>query len=293
MNTRNNQAVQTRMAIGIFARTFERATVEEVLDAVQSHGITQIQFDTACVGLPEMPDHVDEATMGRVHAAAAQRGIKLAALSGMFNMIHPDLAQRKAGLQRLDVLISAARPLGTDVVTLCTGTRDPHNMWRRHPANDDPDAWRDLCASMRAAVRMAEAHDVTLAFEPEVANVIDSAQKARRLLDEIGSPYLKVVFDGANIFHKGELAQMHDMLTQAIELLDGDIILAHAKDLDRDGEAGHLAAGHGMLDYRHYLGLLKQAGFTGPILLHGLSEDQVDGCVRFVRESLNAVNSAN
>ena len=33
------------MKIGIFARTFQRPTVEEVLDAVVEHGIGDIQFN--------------------------------------------------------------------------------------------------------------------------------------------------------------------------------------------------------------------------------------------------------
>ena len=96
---------------------------------------------------------------------------------------------------------------------------------------------------MKQALAVAEEYDVVLALEPEVANVIDSAQKARRLLDEMQSPYLKVCMDGANIFHKGELPKMREILDEAFALLSGDIALAHAKDLDRDGQAGHLAAG--------------------------------------------------
>ena len=39
------------------------------------------------------------------------------------------------------------------------------------------------------------------------------------------------------------------MLDEAFALLGRDIVLAHAKDLDHDGEAGHLPAGKGLLDY--------------------------------------------
>jgi hypothetical protein len=55
------------------------------------------------------------------------------------------------------------------------------------------------------------------------------------------------------------------------------------KDLDHDGDAGHLAAGKGKLDYDRYIWLLYKYGLSGPILLHGLSEAQTPGCVAFVR----------
>ncbi len=129
-------------------------------------------------------------------------------------------------------------------------------------------------------------HAVALAFEPEVNNVVDSAKQARRLMDEICSPLLKVTFDAANLFHTGELPQMKEILDEAFALIGKDIVLAHAKDLDHDGDAGHLPAGQGKLDYDRYVTLLHKYQFPGPLLLHGLSEAQVPGCVAFLREKI-------
>ena len=148
----------------------------------------------------------------------------------------------------------------------------------------------DLIASMRKAVQIAEEYGVTLAFEPEVANVVDSAQKARRLLDDVRSPWLKVTMDGANIYHAGELPRMREMLDEAFALLGKDIALAHAKDLDRDGEAGHLAAGKGLLDYKHYLSLLNKLGFDVPVILHGLTESELPESLAFMRRKMQAID---
>ena len=274
------------MRLGIFAKTFARPTVEAVLGAVRAHGLGCVQFNMACAGLPSLPERVDGALCDRIRAAAEKRGITLAAVSGTFNMIHPDPVKRRAGLERLRVLASACPHFGAPVVTLCTGTRDPDDMWRRHPDNDSAAAWRDLLESMRAAVKMTEGAGVTLAFEPEVANVVDTARKGRRLLDEIASPRLKVVLDGANLFRAGDLARMSDVLNEAFALLGRDIALAHAKDLTQDGAAGHAAAGTGRLDYDRYLSLLYAAGYDGPLILHGLSEDQVGASVAFLRGKL-------
>src|SRR5262249_61207141 len=120
--------------------------------------------------------------------------------------------------------------------------------------------------------------------EPEVDNVVAWAQKARRVLDEIASPFLKVTFDAANLFHAGELPRMKEILDEAFALVGKEIVLAHAKDLDHDGDAGHKPAGHGKLDYDQYLALLHASRFPGPLLLHGLSEAQVPGCVAFLRQ---------
>ena len=198
-------------------------------------------------------------------------------------MIHPDPAHRRDGMRRLGVLAAACATLGTSVITLCTGTRDPENMWRWHPDNDTPEAWSDLVASMHAALELAKHSGVTLAFEPEVSNVVDSARKGRLLLDEFRSPYLKVIMDPANIFHSGELPQMGAILDQAFDLLGADIVLAHAKDLSRDGAAGQEAAGTGLLDYDRYLALLRDVQPEVPLILHGLREEQVAASVAFLQ----------
>ena len=278
------------MQIGIMAGTFVRPTLEETLDAVVNHGIYCVQFSLGCAGLPELPEHIDAGLCDRIREEMDARKITMAAISGTYNMIHPDLQKRQDGLRGLRELASACDRLGTSVITLCTGTRDPESMWRRHPENDSPEAWEDLVTSMSEALQITEEYRVTLAFEPEVANVVDSASKARRLIDQMQSPYLKVVMDGANIFHAGELPRMREILDEAFNLLGEHIAIAHAKDLDRDGEAGHKAAGKGLLDYDQYLSLLNTVGFDVPLILHGLSEGEVDECTTFLRGKMAQVD---
>ncbi|KPV54173.1 hypothetical protein SE17_05400 [Kouleothrix aurantiaca] len=279
------------MQIGIFAKTFVRPSLAETLDAVAAHGIQQVQFNMACAGLPSMPDQIDSALAATIRRELAARSIAMAAVSGTFNIIHPDMEQRRAGIRRLHVLAASCHQLGTALITLSTGTRDPENMWRRHAGNDTPAAWRDMIASLREMVKIAEDNAATLGIEPEISNVIDSAAKARRLLDEIGSPRLKIVMDGANLFHAGALARMREILEEAFALLGSDIVLAHAKDLSRDGDAGHEAAGTGQLDYNLYLSLLRRVGYRGPLILHALAEEQVDPCVAFLRQKGAALDA--
>ncbi len=277
------------MQIGILMGTFARPTLETRLDAVKDCGLDCVQLNMGCAGLPMMPDEIPPELVTRIRREADARGITIASLEGTFNMSHPDADHRRAGLRRLRVLAAVCKPLGTSKIHLCTGTRDPGNMWRRHADNNSPEAWRDMVSCVREATDIARQAGVILAFEPEVNNVVDSAKKARRLMDEIGSPHLKVTMDAANIFHAGDLARMSEVLDQAFELIGKDIVLAHAKDLSRDGDAGHEAAGHGKLDYDRYLSLLHAYGFRGPLLLHGLTESQVPGCVAFLRDKLARV----
>jgi sugar phosphate isomerase/epimerase len=273
--------------IGILiATTFTSGTLEARLDAVRASGLSCVQMSMVCAGLPEMPDQIPAELPARIRREAATRGIQVASVTGTFNMTHPDAEHRRTGLERLRVLAEACPAMGTRAIHICTGTRDRNSMWRIHPDNGLPESWRDMVACVREAAEIARRAEVVLAFEPEMSNVVDTAKKARRLLDEVGSPHLKVTIDPANLFHTGELPRMKEILDEAFALLGKDIVLAHAKDLDRDGEAGHKAAGEGVLDYDRYVALLRKFEFKGPLLLHGLSVAQVPACLAFLRAKL-------
>ena len=154
------------------------------------------------------------------------------------------------------------------------------------PTTSEPDAWRDLLASMEQALVAASQYDVVLGVEPEVSNVVSSPRKARQLLDSMQSPHLGIIMDGANVFPSGGLQRQHEILDEAFDLLGDDIVLAHAKDISRDGEAGHEAAGTGLLDYDHYIGLLQQSPYAGALVLHSLSEEQAPACIAFLQLKL-------
>ncbi len=277
------------MRLGIFAKTFARPTVAECFDAVKLHGLSCVQFNMSCAGLPTLPDAIDASLCDRIAVAANERGIAIAAVSGTFNMIHPDIEQRAEGLRRLEVLAGACARLGTHVMTLCTGTRDPEDMWRRHPLNSTETAWEDLVESMFAAIAIAERHGLTLAFEPEAGNVVDTASKARRLIEQLGGPNrrLQVVFDPANLFAPGTVGQMAEVLNEASALIADDVVIAHAKDIAPDGRS-HPAAGRGVLDYNLFLSNLKKH-FDGPLILHGLTESEVPASLAFIRARMAAL----
>jgi len=281
------------MNIGIFAKTFERSTLEDNLRAVKEHGIRAVQYNMSCAGLPPMSERIDHETVKRIRTAADSEGITIAAVSGTCNMAHPDAGVRQVGIDRLRGLASICSLLGTSIITLCTGTRDVNNMWRKHPDNHLPEAWRDLVVSMEQALDIADEYDVTLAFEPEPSNVVDSAGKGCQLIREMQSPRLKVVFDAANLLSNVSLSdgvtrQQEDVLNEAFDLLGEQIALAHAKDVTAGSTKEFVSAGQGTLSYALYVKLLRQVDFRGYLILHGLKECEVDDSVAFLREKLSA-----
>jgi sugar phosphate isomerase/epimerase len=266
--------------LGIFAKTFAGDRPTDVLASVRDAGYRVTQFNMACSGLPSLPSEIPAATALEVGIAARNAGVEIAAVSATYNMIHPDPGVRQRGLGSLAAIAGAAGSMGTRLLTLCTGTRDPDDQWRGHPDNGSPGAWRDLLASMEAALLIAEAHDLELGIEPERANVVDSAQRAERLLRELGSSRVKIVLDPANLVEAETQDEQRRIVASAIERLAGALAICHAKD--RTSSGAFVAAGAGVLDYPHYLRCLQSAGFNGPLIAHGLTEAEAPEVARFL-----------
>lgn len=289
-------------ALGVMTTEVDGPSFESIADRIAAQHVNCVQLqlgsvirdvptiDALLYGLDVLGGQVDDDLASYSREVLAARGIEIAAVDGTYNMAHPDEARRARNLEYLVRLIELAPAFGTTIVTLCTGSRDDV-MWSSHPANESEEAWTDLLDQLRTATQAAEAAGVQLAFEPEYNNVVNSAQRARRLIDEVGSPALKVLMDGANLFHRGDLARMREHLDEVFELIGDDIVLAHAKDLDHDGDAGGRAAGAGLLDYPYYLAQLQRHGFDGAIVLHQLKElapDRLDLAFNHVRDSAPA-----
>jgi sugar phosphate isomerase/epimerase len=243
-----------------------------------------VQYNMACSGLPSMPDTIPPGIAETIAAAASGTGVSLAGVSATYNMVHPDPLVRHRGLESLAAIAAVAHEMGTRLLTLCTGTRDPDDKWRRHADNDTPEAWRDLVQSMEAAIAIADRYDVDLGIEPEHTNVVDSAARARRLIAELQSPRLKIVLDPANLFQTEMAEERRRIIAEAIDGLAERIVMAHAKDRTADGT--FVTAGKGVIDYPHYLRCLGSIGFEGPLVTHGLDATEAAGVAAWLKTEL-------
>ncbi len=259
--------------------------MREVLYAVQNHQMNSIQFNLSCASLPSLPRELAESELIHLHDTLSQSGIKVAAVSGTFNMIHPIHEQRELGLIGLETIAKAAHLIGTNVITLCTGSRDGHNMWSFHPENNSEKAWTELLVMMEKALKIAEKYNVILGVEPELSNVVNTAEKAKKLLDLFPSERLKIIMDGANLIPLHQTVETHSILNEAFDLLGDHIVLAHAKDFSIE-QGAFVAAGQGDFDYDHYISLLKSVHYNGSLILHSLNEEQVPESYSFLEKLL-------
>jgi sugar phosphate isomerase/epimerase len=241
-----------------------------VADAVIGAGYALAHWNFAAIGRSTLAADVEDAEFTVVRTALDSAGLGIPSVSGTFNMIHPDVDLRARQLEQAVRLIGLVPRLSAAVVTLCTGTRDPDNMWRAHSGNTDSSAWSDLRRSLDPLLEAAREAGIWLGVEPELANVVRDARTARRLLDEVGlDAPIGIILDPANLLTPETIDQQDKIIGEAIDLLGGRVIGLQAKDVVA---SGYSAPGAGLMDYPAVFAQLARLGPV-PVIVQDASED--------------------
>ncbi|MDQ0562293.1 MULTISPECIES: sugar phosphate isomerase/epimerase family protein [Rhizobium] len=270
--------------LGIFAKTFDRKTSASLADAIALAGYECTQFNMASIGLDTLPSVVDDGHLETVRRDFAASNVTIPVISGTYNMIAPNPKVVEEGRQGFRVLAEASKALGYSTITLCTGTRHAMDKWKIHPDNAGEEAWSAFRGELDRLIEIAEAHDVVLGVEPEPSNVISSPTSARRLLDEVGSNRVKIVFDPFNLVEWSKRDYASDTLLRAYDLLADSTSIIHAQDMRIDGRP--CAPGTGFIDFPRLLNLFVRGGFSGPVIAHGFDESEAASTAAFLSDLL-------
>ena len=98
------------------------------------------------------------------------------------------------------------------------------------------------------------------------------------------SPRIRIVLDPANLFEIATPDAARKIVAEAVDLLGDRIAMAHAKDRAADG--AFVAAGQGIVDFPDFIRRLSAVGFNGPLVTHGLSEQEAPEVAQFLRGAL-------
>jgi sugar phosphate isomerase/epimerase len=277
------------MRIGICSSDFDASDTDGLFAKMRNLGFASTQLAFSSVGeimetgfVPtgqiEIPGKVKPDIIDRVRKSAEFHKIEIMAVNGTFNMAHPDESVRSEGISRFRNHAEAVSNLGVKYISLCSGTRFKDYLWSYHQDNSTPEAWSDMVDCVKRCVDSAEKHGVVLAVETEASNIVDTPEKARKMMDEVGSPNLKMIMDCANLFHGGEAKRenVRRIVKHAFDVFGDDVVIAHGKDLCeslKSDEIRFCPTGEGILDFNQFIDLLNEHNYRGDMLLHGIYDE--------------------
>lgn len=186
-----------------------------------------------------------------------EKEIEFAVLGCYLNLANPNPGQLAEIHKRYEAHIRLAAQAGCGVVGTETGA--PNETYTFVPECHSEEALALFIRNLRPVVSYAEKMGVLLAIEPVYTHIVHTPARARRVLDAIQSPNLRIILDPVNLLHISNYQNRREIFSEALELLKDEIAVLHIKDFRvGDGELIWTAAGEGEMEYDQILSFLKR-----------------------------------
>jgi len=277
--------ISTPFHLGIRAHDLGCYSADEVARKVAEKGLVRVQLalGKAIQGVEMKPGVIDSGMAAEIGEAFAWHGVGIEVLGCYINPIHPETQARTMLLGLFKEHLRHARDFGCNIVALESGSPNADQSF--HPGNNSESVYQDLLGSMNELVAEAERCGVTVGIEAVTSHVLSTPEKMRRLLDDIPSSHLRVVFDPVNLLSPENSREPQEVIRRSLQLFGDRIAVVHAKDFRiADGKLVTCPAGSGMLDYGPLLNWLGHHKPGIAVLLEEAGPDHVAACARFISE---------
>jgi len=259
--------------------TPERVPIEHVLDEAARLDLDGVEI------LHRQMESEENAYLQRLKRQAFLCGLDLYALSIHQGFVSPDAQTRERNIEHTRHAIRLAHQLGIPAIRLNSGRWNTvasfAELMRRRGVEptlegySDDDAFGWCIAAIEKCLPDAERYGVVLALENHWGLTV-SPEGVRRIVDTIGSEWLKITMDCGNF-----LEDPYEKCSQIAR----DTVLVHAKTYYGGGEWYTLD-----LDYTKIREILVSVGFRGYVSIEFEGKEDahtaVPKSVRMLRESL-------
>ena len=247
------------MRIGIRAHDVAYAPLDELIPNIHKQGFHCMHI-ALTKSIKEFKPGVETMTPGLamyIKELCAENKVDVAVLGCYLNLCNPNPEKHKEIVEKYKAHIRFASILGCGVVGTETGA--VNEEYKYEPANHSDEALQCFIDNLRPIVKYAEQFGVIVAIEPVWKHIVNTVERARKVLDVIDSPNLQIIFDPVNLLYVGNIDKQDEIIEKAFDLLLKDIAVVHCKDYVVEGdELKSIAAGTGGLNYPLLLKKIKE-----------------------------------
>lgn len=272
------------MALGTLAHTVGKWPLKELTAKLEGRGVdfVQLALSKAIADIDTGTGRLSSGLANHVAEAFNRKGIRIGVLGCYIDPIHPDPEERRRQIVRFKEHIRFARDFGAPMVATETGMRNTYAEVL--PDRYEHHGWETLRQTVEELAEEAERWGVTVGLEPVSSHTLSSAEKMSRILEEVPSSVLGVVFDPCNLLTVPDMERQEAFLDECFGAFGDRMVLVHLKDaFVRDGELVTSASGTGDFRSRAFLERLQGVKPHIDISLEMLSDDNLDDTFALVR----------
>ena len=257
------------MDLGVVTRSFPELTNEETAELLSSNGFkwTELCFSqtdsTYWVynGRSDLSDMTNERSADIVDMYRS-KGIEVTALGVFTNLIEPDDTELEENLEYFRRMMEIAAfnkiPYVSTECGFIPGQRGIN-------ADVYEERFQRFVDSMAWLTKRAAEHDVRIALEPCVLDVVPSAKRTADLIEQVGSDRLKVLLDPANLIANSSERDMFTYLSEHVGYF-------HGKDRKVNDRMGRVV-GDGDIDWIEFLKLYHKHNDGTPFIFEYVKAD--------------------
>jgi len=215
------------MKIGVRAHDFGRQSVDSLAANIREAGFECVQLAPTKAleginGFGEITDrHLDA-----INTAFARENVEISVLGCYIEPSVTDSAQRLSNVEIFKANLTNAKKLGVKIVGTETTNLDIHT-----PEAEREKIYALLKDSVLRMVEQAEKEDIFVGIEPVAEHTLNTPELTRRLLDEVGSGKLKLIFDPVNLVLPHTIHEQDAIFTRLFDLCGEEIVAVHIKDI--------------------------------------------------------------
>ena len=273
------------MILGVRAHDFGKTTVPELAGRIGAKGFHGIQLALA-KAVADMDSRYGRFSPGLANycrQSFAAHNIQIAVLGCYINLVHPDPTERQNSLDRFKEHLRYAREFGCSIVGTETGSLNADFSY--HPDNDSEPAFRTMVESVAQLVAEAEKFGVFVGIEGVTSHTVTTPAKMKRLLTELPSPNLQVIFDPVNLLSPANYLEQDRIIQESFDRFGDKIVAIHAKDYRvENGAMVMVPIGQGLFNHQLLLKILKDYKPYINVLLEGVDPETVDASVDFLTD---------
>lgn len=254
------------MKKGIRGHDIRAVGIENIATTAKEHGIGYLQL--------VLEKSISDFRLGDFSEAYAEKiknqlgDTEVAILGSYINPSNPDDEGLATDIEKFKEKIKFATVLNPIAVGTETG------IYKEGMTNSE-EAYQRVLATMKEIVKDAESCGVNVGIEGVCWFVINTPKMMKRIVDDLNSPNVKVIFDPVNYLNADNYEWQDEMIEDMFSLLADKICVLHAKDfVIENGEFKMVKPGEGMLNYELIFQKLKEHNLDIPVICEEINEDE-------------------
>ena len=277
--------IENKLNLGMRGHDIIAHDIEDLAKKLHSYSIKSVQLvlKKSISGFTE--GMFSPAFAKQIGDTFSKSGVDIAVLGCYINPSCTDENKLKAETDYFIENLKYARYMNAGVVGLETGfvgdVCDPKQ-------NHTEEAYQHLLKTMKYLCDNAHKLGVMIAVEGVSAFVIDTPQKMLRLINDLNSPNVMVIFDLLNLLTVDSYKKQEQIIGTAFDILGDRIAVIHLKDfVVEDGRLKQCEIGKGICNIPFLISVVKEKKPYIPIILEETAEDLLTDSVGFLRKSYN------